>query len=239
MSNRPRPTTYSLGNSLTSISSLMTLPPSPVRVFRPTRSAEMPGAAAKRPTDIWVDPLNMASTTRSSDSPMEVGISLPSVPSPRPKYTVGSAPSRPLTPKHRSLSGDVRLRVPSPLNPASQLQKPAIRTRDVIFDLNAGPLPRPQPNQLFTALLAVSPPDRTPTSLELPPTPKLERCSPRLTNDKRSSAPRKISPSRPDGPARRVTEPVLRSGEDAEEVDVLAKAPNSYSTFVATIASLK
>jgi hypothetical protein len=233
--------TYSLGNSLTSISSLTTLPPSPGKIARPTRSADILGPSDKKPTDTRVDPLNLLHSARSPDESMsEVG-SVPSVPSPRPKFAhlIASAPSRPRLPRQQSFPGVVRPRIPSPLNPARLLQKPATSKGALAFTLDTGSVPRPKPNQLFTSLVGCSPPNKIPTDPRLPPMPKLERCPPRLTNGQKSSAPRRISPPRPDGPPRRVTEPVPRSADAASMAEPLTKAPNSFSTFFASITSLK
>lgn len=248
MIDQPRPLTHSLGNSLTSISSLTTLPPSPMIRTRPTRSAEVVGSSDKKPSDVHVDPLNLLTPARSPDEPVTP---LGSVPSPRPKFAhlVSSAPSRPRLSRPHSSPGDARARIPSPLNPARQLQKPAASSGGVAFNLDTGSVPQPRPNRLFTSLLGLPMQARPATDPKLPPTPKLTRRPPRLTNDQKGSAPRKISPPRTGagGPARRIpmltvglhSDPTSTEGQSSAEAGTLVRPPNSFSTFVAVTTSLK
>ena len=117
----------SIGNSLTSISSMTTLPPSPH--LRPLQSDNGPRHPPPPPTFTNL-PTATAQSRKEDPSPLhesrndqsraDVGVRLGSVPSPRPRFAhlISSAPARPRIP--RVLSSSSVVRMPSPLNPASQ-----------------------------------------------------------------------------------------------------------------------
>jgi hypothetical protein len=234
-----------MGNSLTSISSLTTLPPS--LIAHRSRSAHVGAVSGKKPCDLDVDPLGLHPVLPTEDS--ERPTSPPgSVPSPKPKFAhlVASAPTRPRLRRPASSPSYTNPRIPSPLNPASQHLKP---TPPPPFHPIDGSVPNPKPNRLFTSLFyhPTSPPNTTEPLL-----PRdheaANRCPPRLRNGQKGSAPRKISPSGHNAqpaPALPASHAVLErkiSGTHEEEVVIGTKtenAPNSFSTFVASIESLR
>lgn len=241
---QPRPRIMSMGNSLTSISSLTTLPPSPVAQ---PRSAYVPHLSGNKPTDTSVDPLGL--TYGSEPVTLdERPLSPPgSVPSPKPRFAHlhSSAPSRPRLPRAPSYT---RTRIPSPLNPASQHLKPS---PSIVFNPNPidGSVPNPKPNRLFTSSFyqPLTAPNTTEPNLPHDQEPT-KRCPPRLRNGQKGSAPRKISPSGSNTANSHKTVPASlpapgkNSGEPQEDEVWEAssgKAPSSFSTFVASIESLR
>jgi hypothetical protein len=237
----PRPRIMSMGNSLSSISSLTTLPPSPVAQ---PRSAYVPLISVNRPAETNVDPLGLTHSSEP-DHINERPLSPPgSVPSPKPRFAHlhASAPSRPRLPRAPSYT---RTRIPSPLNPASQHLKPP----SLSFNPNPvdGSVPNPKPNRLFTSLYyqPLAPSNTTEPKLPLDQEPT-NRCPPRLRNGQKESAPRKISPSgsgssnmQPSIPPS-LPGPGNNSDESSEEKvseNSITRAPSSFSTFVASIES--
>jgi len=239
-----RPRTMSIGNSLTSISSLTTLPPSPVAQ---SRSAHVPHLSGNKPTDTNVDPLGLT----YGPEPVNVDerpLSPPgSVPSPKPRFAHlhSSAPSRPRLPRAPSYK---RTRIPSPLNPASQHLKPSPST---VFNPKPidGSVPNPKPNRLFTSMFyqPLTAPNTTEPNLPYDQEP-IKRCPPRLRNGQKGSAPRKISPSGSNTANSYTSVPASlpvpgnKSGEPQEDKvseDSIEKAPSSFSTFVASMESLR
>jgi hypothetical protein len=238
----PRPRIVSMGNSLTSISSLTTLPPSPVAQ---PRSAYVPLISVNKPTETDVDPLGLTYSFEP-DNVIEGPLSPPgSVPSPKPRFAHlhASAPSRPRLPRAPSYT---RTRIPSPLNPASQHLKP---TPSLSFNLNPvdGSVPNPKPNRLFTSLYyqPLTAPNTTEPKLPNDQEP-LSRCPPRLRNGQKGSAPRKISPSGSGSSNIHSSIPASLpvpgkklggSPEDQVSENSITRAPSSFSTFVASIES--
>ena len=118
----------SIGNSLTSISSMTTLPPS--LHLRPLQSDNGPRHFPPPPPFTNL-PTATAQSRKEDPSPLhesrvdqsraDLGVRLGSVPSPRPRFAhlISSAPARPRIPRVLSSSSSV-VRMPSPLNPTSQ-----------------------------------------------------------------------------------------------------------------------
>jgi hypothetical protein len=245
MDREARPKIMSMGNSLTSISSLTTLPPSPIA--HRSRSAHVGAVSGKKPSDLDVDPLSLHPEPPTDE--IQTPTSTPgSVPSPKPRFAhlVASAPTRPRLPRPKSSPSYTNPRIPSPLNPASQHLKP---TPPPPFNPVDGSVPNPKPNRLFTSLL--NHPPSPPNNVE-PNLPRdqetANRCPPRLRNGQKGSAPRKISPSgfndhsAPARPASKAVSETEKSGVHEDEVVIETKtenAPNSFSTFVASIESLR
>jgi len=245
MDREARPKIQSMGNSLTSISSLTTLPPSPI-VHR-SRSGNVGAVSGKVPGDLDVDPLSLHTKPPTNENERPIS-QLGSVPSPKPRFAhlIASAPVRPRLPRPASSPSYTNPRIPSPLNPASQHLKP---TPPPPFNPVDGSVPNPKPNRLFTSLLNHPPSIPKTTEPILPRDQEAaKRCPPRLSNGQKGSAPRKISPSgssdhsAPARPASKAVSETGMSGVHAEEVVVETKtedAPNSFSTFVASIESLR
>jgi hypothetical protein len=241
MDPEARPKIQLMGNSLTSISSIATFPPSPIA--QRSRSAYVGAVSGHKPNDTQVDPLGLASPP---EEVVERPLSPPgSVPSPKARFAHlhASAPARPRLPRPASYTST---RIPSPLNPASQHLKPTPQSPSHPAD---GSVPNPKPNRLFTSLLNC--PSLQPASTEsiLPKDQQpLERRPLRLRNGQKGSAPRKISPSglnahlRPDVPAPLSiieTEDLSPPEEGESGGPSTCKAPNSFSTFVASMESLR
>jgi hypothetical protein len=246
MEREERPKIQSMGNSLTSISSLTTLPPSPIALR--SRSAHVGAVSGNKPSDLDVDPLSLhpGPPTDENERPISP---LGSVPSPKPRFAhlVASAPVRPRLPRPASSPSYTNPRIPSPLNPASQHLKP---TPPPPFNPVDGSVPNPKPNRLFTSLFYHPPSPPTTTDPILPRDQEAaNRCPPRLRNGQKGSAPRKISPSgynaypAPHLPASNTVLQSEKSGAQEEEEVVVGTrtetAPNSFSTFVASIESLR
>jgi hypothetical protein len=244
MEREERPKIQSMGNSLTSISSLTTLPPSPIA--HRSRSAHVGAVSGKKPSDLDVDPLSLhpGPPTDENERPISP---LGSVPSPKPRFAhlIASAPVRPRLPRPASSPSYTNSRIPSPLNPASQHLRP---TPPPPFNPVDGSVPNPKPNRLFTSLFYH--PQSPPSTIEsiLPRDQEAaNRCPPRLRNGQKGSAPRKISPSgfnvhsAPDLPASQAVSETQKPGASEEmfDGDTAEKAPNSFSTFVASIESLR
>ena len=210
MDREARPKIQSMGNSLTSISSLTTFPSSPIA--HRSRSAHVVAVSGKKPSDLDVDPLSLHPEPPTDEKE-------------RPTSTPGS--------------------VPSPLNPASQHLKP---TPPPPFNPVDGSVPIPKHNRLFTSLFYHPPSPATTTEPILPRDQEAtNRCPPRLRNGQKGSAPRKISPSGfnahpiPTLPASEAVSETEKTVADKAKVDgdTAEKAPNSFSTFVASIESLR
>jgi hypothetical protein len=239
MDREARPKTHSTGNSLTSISSLTTFPPSPI-VRRQCRSAHVGPVSGTKPTDTRVDPLclNQDSVIDEAARPLSPPGSVPS-PKARFAHLNASAPARPRLPRPASFTST---RIPSPLNPASQHLKP---TPPPPFKPVDGSVPNPKPNRLFTSLYYH--PSSPPVTTE-PILPRdqeaANRCPPRLNNGQKGSAPRKISPSGYSARSDR-SDPASQSKSETEEASPpedkvsTGRIPNSFSTFVASIESLR
>lgn len=244
MESEGSPRIQSMGNSLTSISSLTTLPASPIA--HRGRSAHVGAVSGRTPSELNVDPLGLhpEPPTAEIERPMSP---LGSVPSPKPRFAhlVASAPTRPRLPRPASSPSFTNPRIPSPLNPASHHLK---STQPPPFKPLDGSVPNPKPNRLFTSLFYHPPSPPTTTQPILPRDQEAaNRCPPRLRNGQKGSAPRKISPSGinvPSAPSRSVRLALPESelpgapGEQTGE-DIAEKAPNSFSTFVASIGSLR
>jgi len=244
MDREARPKIQSMGNSLTSISSLATLPPSPIA--HRSRSAHEGAVSGKKPSDLDVDPLGLHPGP-PTDEIVRPASTPGSVPSPKPRFghLIASAPVRPRLPRPASSPSYTNPRIPSPLNPASQHLKP---TAPPPFNPVDGSVPNPKPNRLFTSLFYHPPSPPTTTEPILPRDQEAtNRCPPRLRNGQKGSAPRKISPSGFN--AHPV--PTLSASQAVSETenpdppepkhggDTAEKAPNSFSTFVASIESLR
>jgi hypothetical protein len=247
MERTARPKIQSMGNSLTSISSLTTLPPSPIA--HRSRSAHVGAVSGEKPSDLDVDPLSLHPEPLTNENERPV-YPLGSVPSPKPRFAhlVASAPVRPRLPRRPASSPSyTNPRIPSPLNPASQHLK---STPPPPFNPVDCSVPNPKPNRLFTSLLNHPPSSPNTTELILPRDQEAaNRCPPRLRNGQKGSAPRKISPSgynaypAPHLPTSDTVSQSEKSGAHEEEEVVVGTrtetAPNSFSTFVASIESLR
>jgi hypothetical protein len=247
MDREARPKIMSIGNSLTSISSLTTLPPSPIA--HRSRSAHVGAVSGKKPSNLDVDPLSLHPEPPTDENERPVS-PLGSVPSPKPRFAhlIASAPVRPRLPRRPASSPSyTNPRIPSPLNPASQHLKP---TPPPSFNPVDGSVPNPKPNRLFTSLFYHPPSPPTTTDPILPRDQEAaDRYPPRLRNGQKGSAPRKISPSgfndhsAPARPASKAVSETEKSGAHEEEEVVIEtkteNAPNSFSTFVASIESLR
>ena len=244
MDREARPKIQSMGNSLTSISSLTTFPSSPIA--HRSRSAHVVAVSGKKPSDLDVDPLSLHPEPPTDEK--ERPTSTPgSVPSPKPRFghLIASAPTRPRLPRPASSPSYTNPRIPSPLNPASQHLKP---TPPPPFNPVDGSVPIPKHNRLFTSLFYHPPSPATTTEPILPRDQEAtNRCPPRLRNGQKGSAPRKISPSGfnahpiPTLPASEAVSETEKTVADKAKVDgdTAEKAPNSFSTFVASIESLR
>ena len=243
MGSEARPKIQSLGNSLTSISSLTTLPPSPIA--QRNLSAHVGAVSGNKPTDIHVDPLGrfLQAGHHEAEEPVSTTGSVPS-PKPRFAHLHASAPVRPRLPHPKSSPSYTRRRLPSPLNPASHHLRP---TPPPPFKPIEGSVPNPKPNRLFTSFCYHSASPPTTTSPVLPRDQESDRCPPRLRNGQKGSAPRKISPSGNSAQFASVAS-TSRPAPQADEVAVSVEgipegtgttAPNSFSTFVASIESLR
>jgi len=244
MDSEGRPRIQSMGNSLTSISSLTTLPPSPIA--HRGRSAHVGAVSGRKPSELNVDPLGLhpGPPTAEIERPTSP---LGSVPSPKPRFAhvVASAPTRPRLPRPASSPSFTNPRIPSPLNPACHHLKP---TQPPPFKPLDGSVPNPKPNRLFTSLSYHPPSPPTTTQPILSRDQEAaNRCPPRLRNGQKGSAPRKISPSgikvpsAPSRPVRLALPEMEQPGAPETKVDeqIAEKAPNSFSTFVASIGSLR
>lgn len=244
MASEARPIIQSMGNSLTSISSLTTLPPSPLA--HRTLSAHIGAVSGTRPTDLQVDPLGLNDSeigAVENDGPASTPGSVPS-PKPRFAHLHASAPLHPRLPRPVSSPSWKGPRIPSPLNPASRHLKPAPTPFPNPID---GSVPNPRPTRLLVSPSChpTSPPTTAaPILLHLDPA---QRCPPRLRNGGKESAPRKISPSGLNaqlGSALPVTQLTAETKEVDPTYDKISqnsdtRAPSSFSTFVASIESLR
>lgn len=149
----------SFGNSLTSISSLTTLPPSPQ--LRPRQSEYGPQNAART-----IPVSDQMATKNDSVAPpfhikKQAAFGAGSVPSPRPRFDhlASSVPDRPRFP--RALTSSSVVYAPSPLNPAvrsslsnSRPINPVECSDPIVF---GGSIPQPKPNRLFSSMLSQIP----------------------------------------------------------------------------------
>lgn len=155
----------SIGNSLSSISSITTLPPSPH--LRPLQSDHGPRHPPPLSSNLPTTTARPTEANRPSDESRndqsDAGIGLGSVPSPRPRFAhlTSSAPTRPRIP--RVLSSSSVVRIHSPLNPASQESSSKakkigqIEEGGVGMSAFGGSVPQPRPNRLFASMLGSAP----------------------------------------------------------------------------------
>jgi hypothetical protein len=239
MSTRPRPQTKSHGNSLTSISSLTTLPPSPIAERNICVSVHERAISGEKPTAIDVDPLGILHGPERSTDLARTSSPPGSVPSPRPRLTRlhESAPSRPRLDRPMS-SPCTHPHTRHSLNPASQTRPTSVS----YFNLLDGSVPHPKPNRLFTSVYyhPLSSPATTIPILRREKEPK-GRFPPRLRTGQKGSAPRKTSPpgSSKDGTIAGSSEAVRATSSDQTSNTSLTGAPCSFSEFVESIGSLR
>lgn len=231
----------SIGNSLTSISSLKTSPPSPR--LRPRQSEHGPRHPPPPSLVTYTAESKEAnpSTHIEFRNHPESGLGLGSVPSPRPRFAhlTSSAPTRP---RISRLLSSTSVRMPSPLNPASQKGSSAAKKIEQKgvgrIDLVGfrGSVPDPRPNRLFNSMLGSVPDktdravqdvgDRTGSAAKIElqnEDSKGEACGDAEVNLSRSHAQHAH-------PVRIAVQPIL-SPEDPDE-SWRPRAPNSFSTFV-------
>ena len=236
------PSSHLLGNLLTSISSLQTLPPSP-RFVAPSSQPHNGRPSPRSPPNTRDDlPIPQPSPHLSAHAREGCG----SVPSPRPRtphLNVASAPSRP---RMLRVPSTPTVHVSSPLNPAcrNKVENDSIEPSHFL----TGSVPQPRPPRLFCSMLNSSEPDLQQT-----------RRVPVLADANADSAPAPLL-HRPRAPSR--ARPILvpdmallthhtipqtapvpmiapspkdPSGDGSVEAEGEGRAPSSFSEFVQSV----
>lgn len=228
-----------VGNSLTSISSIMNLPPSPRPCAR-SDGASRPGVRAAAPLQLMPQPRQ-----REAEASVCADSLSGSVPSPRPSPRPKAAQSAPTQHRPRMPRSPSGIMISSPLNPASHRQAAPIRHRTdqaQAYNLSV-PRPRPVLTRLFSSSLNnlpvpnghPCPPVMSESQLPTAVRPPLRRED--FTSDE-SILTRVDSEVHHSKPVR-ITPPHSREPSCESDEEGYRGAPSSYSTFIESLMSPK